>query len=113
MQSSTFQTVMSAPSPLQSGCFKYYIEFSSYIRYREAGKITNLVLQGLMLQVKPGAKVLDLCKCGDMVITQKCGTIYQKKVKGKVIEKGIAFPTRGAELNDSYEKNFDTNKSLC
>jgi len=46
-----------------------------------------------MLQVKPGAKVLDLCKFGDMVITQKCGTIYQKKVKGKVIEKGIAFPT--------------------
>jgi len=62
-------------------------------KYREAGKITNLVLQGLMLQVKPGAKVLDLCKFGDMVITQKCGTIYQKKVKGKVIEKGIAFPT--------------------
>jgi len=48
-------------------------------KYREAGKITNLVLQGLMLQVKPGAKVLDLCKFGDMVITQKCSTIYQKK----------------------------------
>lgn len=62
-------------------------------KYREAGKIANLALQGLVLQVKPGAKVLDLCKFGDMVITKKCGTIYQKKVKGKAIDKGVAFPT--------------------
>lgn len=46
-----------------------------------------------MLQVKPGAKVLDLCKFGDKVIVQKCESIYQKKVKGKLIDKGIAFPT--------------------
>lgn len=46
-----------------------------------------------MLQVKPGAKVVDLCKFGDTVITQKCGTIYQKKVRGKAIDKGVAFPT--------------------
>lgn len=63
------------------------------VRYREAGKIANLALQGLMLQVKPGAKVLDLCKFGDKVIVQKCESIYQKKVKGKLIDKGIAFPT--------------------
>jgi len=25
--------------------------------------------------------------------TQKCGTIYQKKIKGKTVEKGVAFPT--------------------
>lgn len=62
-------------------------------KYREAGKIANLALQGLMLQVKPGAKVLDLCKFGDKVIVQKCESIYQKKVKGKLIDKGIAFPT--------------------
>ena len=62
-------------------------------RYREAGKIVNLALHGLILQVKPGVKVLDLCKFGDTVITQKCGTIYQKKVKGRAIEKGVAFPT--------------------
>jgi|TARA_B100000459_G_C8558275_1_gene192753 methionine aminopeptidase len=47
-----------------------------------------------MLQVRPGAKVLDLCKFGDTVIAQKCGSIYQKKVNGKAIEKGVAFPTR-------------------
>jgi len=46
-----------------------------------------------MLQVRPGAKVLDLCKFGDTVIAQKCGSIYQKKVNGKAIEKGVAFPT--------------------
>lgn len=62
-------------------------------KYREAGKIANLALQGLMLQVRPGAKVLDLCRFGDTVIMQKCSTIYQKKVKGRVIEKGVAFPT--------------------
>ena len=62
-------------------------------KYREAGKIVNLALHGLILQVKPGVKVLDLCKFGDTVITQKCGTIYQKKVKGRAIEKGVAFPT--------------------
>jgi len=62
-------------------------------RYREAGKIVNLALHGLIIQVKPGAKVLDICKFGDTVIAQKCGTIYQKKVKGKAIEKGVAFPT--------------------
>lgn len=62
-------------------------------KYREAGKIANLALHGLILQVKPGAKVLDLCKFGDTVIMQKCSTIYQKKVKGKAIEKGVAFPT--------------------
>lgn len=62
-------------------------------KYREAGKIANLALQGLVLQVKPGAKVLELCKFGDMVIIQKCGSIYQKKIKGKLIDKGVAFPT--------------------
>jgi len=62
-------------------------------KYREAGKIVNLALRGLIIQVKPGAKVLDICKFGDTVIAQKCGTIYQKKVKGKAIEKGVAFPT--------------------
>jgi len=46
-----------------------------------------------VLQVKPGAKVLELCKFGDMVIIQKCGSIYQKKIKGKLIDKGVAFPT--------------------
>mmetsp|Transcript_7217 Transcript_7217/g.21289 ORF Transcript_7217/g.21289 Transcript_7217/m.21289 type:complete len:390 (+) Transcript_7217:170-1339(+) len=62
-------------------------------KYREAGKIANLALQGLVLQVRPGARVLDLCKFGDTVVTQKCSTIYQKKNNGKTIEKGVAFPT--------------------
>jgi len=50
--------------------------------------------------------VLDLCKFGDTVIMQKCSTIYQKKVKGKTIEKGVAFPTcpRGHTRVLSFKK---------
>mmetsp|Transcript_9206 Transcript_9206/g.29275 ORF Transcript_9206/g.29275 Transcript_9206/m.29275 type:complete len:327 (-) Transcript_9206:1309-2289(-) len=62
-------------------------------KYREAAKIANLALEGLVAQAKPGVKVIDLCKFGDKVISQKCASIYQKKVKGKFVEKGIAFPT--------------------
>jgi len=62
-------------------------------KYREAAKIVNLALEGLVSQAKPGVKVIDLCKFGDNVITQKCSSIYQKKIKGRIIEKGVAFPT--------------------
>mmetsp|Transcript_7509 Transcript_7509/g.24787 ORF Transcript_7509/g.24787 Transcript_7509/m.24787 type:complete len:342 (+) Transcript_7509:251-1276(+) len=34
-----------------------------------------------------------MCKFGDSVINQKTAGIYQKKVKGKPIERGVAFPT--------------------
>ena len=44
-------------------------------------------------QIVEGAKVVDLCKFGDTVITTACSSIYQKKVKGSVVEKGVAFPT--------------------
>lgn len=40
-----------------------------------------------------GGNVASICKFGDTVITQACAAIYQKKVKGVAIEKGIAFPT--------------------
>lgn len=62
-------------------------------KYREAAKICDLAIQGLILQAQPGAKVLDLCKFGDTVIDQKCTTVYTKKVKGKPVAKGVAFPT--------------------
>jgi len=36
---------------------------------------------------------LDLCVAGDASIESKCGAIFRAKVKGKIIEKGVAFPT--------------------
>lgn len=62
-------------------------------KYREAGRIANLALQGIKGQVKDGESILNLSKFGDTVISQLSSAIYQKKVNGKAIEKGIAFPT--------------------
>mmetsp|Transcript_29132 Transcript_29132/g.98235 ORF Transcript_29132/g.98235 Transcript_29132/m.98235 type:complete len:409 (-) Transcript_29132:95-1321(-) len=62
-------------------------------KYRDAAKIVDLAIQGLTLQAVAGARVLDLCKFGDSVILAKCASIYAKKVKGKLLEKGVAFPT--------------------
>mmetsp|Transcript_52224 Transcript_52224/g.119136 ORF Transcript_52224/g.119136 Transcript_52224/m.119136 type:complete len:395 (+) Transcript_52224:87-1271(+) len=62
-------------------------------KYREAGRIANLALQGIKGQVKEGATIGSLCKFGDTVIAQLCSAIYQKKVNGKAIDKGVAFPT--------------------
>lgn len=53
----------------------------------------HTLLNKLFSQVKDGASVLDVCKFGDTVVAQACASIYQKKVKGAAIEKGIAFPT--------------------
>lgn len=62
-------------------------------KYREAGRIASLALQGIKSQIVAGASVINICKFGDTVITQACSTIYQKKVKGVPVEKGVAFPT--------------------
>lgn len=61
-------------------------------KYQEASKIVNLALQGLILQCKAGAKVVDLCKFGHTVIEAQASKLYTKKVNGVVIEKGVAFP---------------------
>ena len=62
-------------------------------KYREAAKIVNLALQGLMQLCAPDKTVLELCNFGDQVIIQKCATIFRGKVNGKPIDKGVAFPT--------------------
>jgi len=61
-------------------------------KYQEASKIVNLALKGLIEQCVPGAKVLDLCKFGATIIDTSASKLYQKKVKGVAIEKGVAFP---------------------
>jgi hypothetical protein len=44
-------------------------------------------------QIKDGASVYEICSFGDTVVNQACAGIYQKKVKGEAVEKGVAFPT--------------------
>jgi len=62
-------------------------------KYREAAKITNFALQSVIERCVPGARVIDICKFGDGIIEQKCSQIFRGKVKGKAIDKGVAFPT--------------------
>jgi len=71
-------------------------------KYQEAAKIVNVALEGVAQQCVAGARVIDICKFGDGIITQCCATVYQTKPKSnnkgkgakeKPMEKGIAFPT--------------------
>jgi len=62
-------------------------------KYREAGRIANLAMQGIKTMIKDGAPVYEICSFGDTVVGQACAGIYQKKVKGEAVEKGVAFPT--------------------
>ena len=61
-------------------------------KYQEASKIVNLALTGLISQCIPGAKVLDLCNFGTTVIQTQSAKLYQKKVNGVAVERGVAFP---------------------
>lgn len=44
-------------------------------------------------QCVAGARVIDLCKLGDGIVTDMTAQIYRAKKGGRTIEKGIAFPT--------------------
>jgi len=61
-------------------------------KYQEASKIVNLTLEGLVKQTVVGAKVLDLCKFGTTVMEAAASKLYTKKVNGKTIDRGVAFP---------------------
>jgi len=61
-------------------------------KYQEASKIVNLALLGLIGQCVPGAQVIDLCKFGATIIDTSASKLYNKKVNGVAIEKGVAFP---------------------
>jgi hypothetical protein len=61
-------------------------------KYQEASKIVNLCLQGLIGQCVPGAKIVDLCQFGTAVMEAQANKLYTKKVGGKVVERGVAFP---------------------
>ena len=61
-------------------------------KYQEASKIVNLCLEGLVAQCIPGAKIVDLCQFGTTVMEAQTSKLYTKKVGGKVVERGVAFP---------------------
>ena len=61
-------------------------------KYLEASRITNLALSTLIPHIVAGANVLDLIKIGEALITKSLDKIYNKKVAGKKVEKGMAFP---------------------
>jgi methionine aminopeptidase len=61
-------------------------------KYQEASKIVNLALTGLLSQCVPGARILDLCNFGTTIINTSANKLYQKKVKGVGVERGVAFP---------------------
>jgi len=61
-------------------------------KYQEASKIVNLALTGLVTQCVAGAKIIDLCQFGTTVLDAQLSKLYNKKVDGVTIEKGVAFP---------------------
>lgn len=61
-------------------------------KYQEASKIVNLTLEGLVSQTVVGAKVLELCEFGTTVMETAASKLYTKKVDGKAIDRGVAFP---------------------
>ncbi|GMH70430.1 hypothetical protein TrRE_jg9380 [Triparma retinervis] len=61
-------------------------------KYLEASRITNLALESLIPHIVTGAKILDLIRIGEAIINKSLAKIYNKKVGGKVVSKGMAFP---------------------
>ena len=69
-----------------------YILSDVCTKYQEASKVVNLTLEGLVTQTIVGAKVLDLCAFGTTVMEAATSKLYTKKVNGKAIDRGVAFP---------------------
>lgn len=61
-------------------------------KYQEASKIVNLTLSGLVSQCITGARVIDLCQFGTTILETQTAKLYNKKVNGSAVEKGVAFP---------------------
>lgn len=60
-------------------------------KYKTAAEIVNKALQLVVSELKPKAKIVDLCEKGDTFIREQTGNVY-KNTKKK-IERGVAFPT--------------------
>lgn len=62
-------------------------------KYRTAGDIINKVLAKAAEQCVAEADIALVCEASDKMLEEETGKLYNKKVKDKKIEKGIAFPT--------------------
>merc|ERR1719277_166160 len=62
-------------------------------KYRAASDIVNKVLQKVIEGCVADADICTLCEMGDKLLEEETGKLYNKKEKGRKIEKGIAFPT--------------------
>lgn len=62
-------------------------------KYRTAGDIATRALAKVVEACVDGADVLTICELGDSTMMEETGKLYNKKVKDRKIEKGIAFPT--------------------
>jgi len=62
-------------------------------KYRTASDIVNAVLQKVTDACVEEADICTLCEMGDRMLEEATGKLYNKKDKGRKIEKGIAFPT--------------------
>ena len=61
-------------------------------KYQEAAKIVNITLEGLLGQCIPGATILDICEFGHSIMEAQATKLYTKKVNGKLVDRGVAFP---------------------
>jgi len=62
-------------------------------KYKESAKISNDAVAAVSKACVAGANVLELCNMGDGFITEAVKGVYTKKVDGKAMAKGVAFPT--------------------
>jgi len=62
-------------------------------KYRTGGDIAQKALQVVCEACVEGADIAELCAMGDKIMEEETGKLYNKKVKGRKIEKGVAFPT--------------------
>lgn len=62
-------------------------------KYRTCGDIAQKALMAVLEGCVDGADIGELCALGDDILEKETAKLYNKKVKGKKIEKGVAFPT--------------------
>lgn len=61
-------------------------------KYKEAAKVANAAIVDLKAKCVVGASVLELCKAGDQFVTDAVAGMYNKKVDGKIMPKGVGSP---------------------
>ncbi|GBF99872.1 hypothetical protein Rsub_12512, partial [Raphidocelis subcapitata] len=60
-------------------------------KYKAAAEIANKAIAAVAAACKDGARIVDLCRMGDEIISKDAAAIFKGKVSGS--DKGIAFPT--------------------